>query len=503
MMKTVFAVLTLLAVVAPRPAVAQTDIRSAAPTVTKSRVPGGMSADTFPALDIPFDPAQHAFVTHPGPLAAANVPPPDRGLYGDVNADGMVNILDAQQIARHSAQLPVVNANRLADNGDVNDDGSVDIVDAQLTARYSIGLAVEGRVGSLVTAGIMFFPFDIGRRWFYDVESNSTTIFSGTCPCVFPSNYTGTVLLYGAEIFDWQGRTGLRVFRWDWLDFDDGDRSFRFSETILSVPGDNLDKWVSSASEWRRILPADGQGFSNNAFLLAGSNLEGAPAEVGIATVTVPLGVFDVVNMSIHFRDVGTPFSLADITEDRDEYYGTVGLALATWDYWYDDNTGGGTSVFTDGAYALRYMDQGPFPEVMNEQAGNDGPATAATTVIPAVTIATTALGDLGTVVDDPDVAPNKNGVKSIEDWWRLANWPGGSIDIELLGLGANNDLDLYLFEDTGTGITFIVSSTTPSANERLFGTLSPGDYFIGVQAWDTPTLDSNGDVLYFLSIQQ
>jgi hypothetical protein len=62
------------------------------------------------------------------------------GLLGDVNGDDVVNIIDAQQIARFSVGLPVTDPERVLSHGDVNEDGVINIIDAQQVARYSVGL---------------------------------------------------------------------------------------------------------------------------------------------------------------------------------------------------------------------------------------------------------------------------------------------------------------------------------------------------------------------------
>ena len=62
------------------------------------------------------------------------------GILGDVNMDGVVNIIDAQQVARHSVGLPTPNAPKMEEAGDVNEDGVINIIDAQQIARFSVGL---------------------------------------------------------------------------------------------------------------------------------------------------------------------------------------------------------------------------------------------------------------------------------------------------------------------------------------------------------------------------
>jgi hypothetical protein len=68
--------------------------------------------------------------------------------WGDVNDDGTVNILDAQQVARHSVGLSVLNAAAVAARGDVNGETGVNIIDAQQIARFSVGLSAAARINT-------------------------------------------------------------------------------------------------------------------------------------------------------------------------------------------------------------------------------------------------------------------------------------------------------------------------------------------------------------------
>ena len=70
--------------------------------------------------------------------------------FGDVSGDNVVNIIDAQQIARFAIGLPPPpHPVRVARLGDVTADGVVNIIDAQQIARFSVGLPTPGapRIG--------------------------------------------------------------------------------------------------------------------------------------------------------------------------------------------------------------------------------------------------------------------------------------------------------------------------------------------------------------------
>ena len=93
------------------------------------------------------------------PTAACVAPP---GNWGDVNDDGQVNIIDAQQIARRAIALSVLRPAVLTVQGDVNADSVVDIIDAQQVARASIGLSAAPRIGTPVFVIPPVFAVQLG-----------------------------------------------------------------------------------------------------------------------------------------------------------------------------------------------------------------------------------------------------------------------------------------------------------------------------------------------------
>jgi hypothetical protein len=66
------------------------------------------------------------------------------GILGDVTDNGSVDIIDAQQVARHSVGLDAPNAPKMQDVGDVTEDGNINIIDAQQIARHAVGLGTPG-----------------------------------------------------------------------------------------------------------------------------------------------------------------------------------------------------------------------------------------------------------------------------------------------------------------------------------------------------------------------
>jgi hypothetical protein len=79
------------------------------------------------------------------------------GYLGDVTADDVINIIDAQHIALFSVGLdvPEVDPDRVLSQGDVVEDRVVNIVDAQQIARYSVGLDTPNarNIGESVPGG--------------------------------------------------------------------------------------------------------------------------------------------------------------------------------------------------------------------------------------------------------------------------------------------------------------------------------------------------------------
>ena len=104
------------------------------------------------------------------------------GLSGDVTGDEVVNIIDAQQIARHSIGLPtpgVNDASRFVTHGDVTGDGTTNIIDAQQIARFTVGLPTPGApsVGAVMSGGCLPLAYDIEFRYITPIGPGETTPF--------------------------------------------------------------------------------------------------------------------------------------------------------------------------------------------------------------------------------------------------------------------------------------------------------------------------------------
>jgi hypothetical protein len=68
------------------------------------------------------------------------VHPEEQSLTGDVNRDGLVDIVDALLVAQYYVGLAPPAYTAPVETGDANCDGLVDIVDALLIAQYYVGI---------------------------------------------------------------------------------------------------------------------------------------------------------------------------------------------------------------------------------------------------------------------------------------------------------------------------------------------------------------------------
>jgi hypothetical protein len=73
--------------------------------------------------------------------------------WGDATGDDVVNIIDAQQVARYAVNLTASNPEAVTDNGDVTGDAATNIIDAQQIARFAVGLSAPAKTGTARTVG--------------------------------------------------------------------------------------------------------------------------------------------------------------------------------------------------------------------------------------------------------------------------------------------------------------------------------------------------------------
>lgn len=130
---------------------------------------------------------------------------------GDATDDGVVNIVDAQQVARHTIGLATPNAPYVEHVGDVNEDGLVNIIDAQQIGRYAVGLETPNSPNlgqplpgcpNMAPTAVITSPTDgSSHAW------GATITFSGTCIDVEDGTLGGDALVWRSSL-DGQIGTG-------------------------------------------------------------------------------------------------------------------------------------------------------------------------------------------------------------------------------------------------------------------------------------------------------
>ena len=123
------------------------------------------------------------------------------GRWGDVNADDVANIIDAQQIARYSVGLAVGNPTAVAAQGDVTGDGPVNIIDAQQIARFSVALPAAARIATVLALVPPVSSMSVSPGTVAVGVGQATQLFAS------PMDGSGT-LLFGCQPVTW-GSTDL------------------------------------------------------------------------------------------------------------------------------------------------------------------------------------------------------------------------------------------------------------------------------------------------------
>lgn len=335
------------------------------------------------------------------------------------------------------------------------------------------------------------FPFEAGKRWLYETETQRTVV--GSSIGVRSESWSGDIVLVVDKRYQFQGRSAWRLVRYD-VESTPGDEPFSREVIWVSESADDLSRWVPSTTggSWSRIASTRDASFQSNHFLLAG-NPRGPTTTMSASTATVPAGAFSTLRAHVDFSQTGQ-YVAEDIFEKRNEHYADgVGLVRASWDFDFDDNDPSAWDVYEDGVIELTHVDTGPFPALVPDSDASTGPNLAQPLILPAIAEGEAAMTDAGTVISSPDVHPNAGGQALLQDWYRLTLTSSRQIRLDLVydgyTNGAFNDLDLYLFQQTGGSLAFVAASTNPQNEpEWMQGTLPAGTYYIAVQAWSTPT---------------
>jgi hypothetical protein len=359
------------------------------------------------------------------------------------------------------------------------------------------------------------FPLATGNAWLYDGES-SATVWSAYG--VSTSSFEGWYLLYLEREESYGARGG-------WL-----ARKFTLDQTLTAESALETDFFYLSGDaeglyladpdgSWGNILRFDGLQFDDSAFLLADGPAHSDGSTLSVSSAQVPAGFYETLLVEHDYSSTG-PYADADIFETRREHYADgVGLAAASWSYSYDDNDPSGIDITTQGSALLREaVGSAALPHLSGELEPNDGPgATSAQVFAPfAIVSGSVHITDTGIVLSDADVdcqdaeciIPDSEGVRRLEDWYRVDVAVAGQYRLDLVFEEYNsdnstwNDLDLYVFYDLGGGeVAYAIRATDEPGEPEwvVFTWLPAGSYYFAVQAWDTPA----GPVPYTIAMRE
>lgn len=381
--------------------------------------------------------------------------------------------------------------------------------DLEYATTYSatVGASVTDLAGNVIAAPHSWTfttepapapPFSLsitpGQLWVYDVAWSRTVV--GSSIGVDEEVFEGWALLSAQEQIQWQGREAWRIVQYD-VETQPGQNAFDRSVLHLHQDSGGFLQWVGTATNgsWERLLSTQVSSFSDNHMLLAG-HPRGPTTEMGVGQVSVPAGSFTTLRARVEHTVTG-PYVPEDIFETRvEDWADGVGVVRASWNFSFDDNDPSGWDVFESGTMEL--MAAGTGPTVVDAEAEpNDAPVAKDTRPLGLARIVEgeVHISDPGSLVTDPNVHANALGDARIQDWYRLEIPAGGAtiridLDFDRFTNGAFNDLDLYMMAPSTAGIAYVASSTAaPGEKEWLAGFLPGGTYYVGVQAWSTPTI--------------
>jgi hypothetical protein len=268
----------------------------------------------------------------------------------------------------------------------------------------------------------------------------------------------------------------------------------------LATTSTSLLKWLTSG--WYEIIAPTSPN-SHNTFFFAGGPANAGPNTQSASSVTVPAGTFTTTLVEHHFKQDGQ-YESVWITEDQWEHYASgTGLVRSQWRISIDDKDPMGADSWNRGTMVLTTGT----PAIGMESEPNDtgSSITPLLTTLPAIRIADGDLNDAGELMADTVVQPNKNGFRTIQDWYRFYSDAGHEIIINLKPDAADADFDVYLFRvvPSPIGASYSLINVARSIREKGKNELvrytagRAANYVVGIQAWET-----NGRSVYWLSVR-
>lgn len=174
--------------------------------------------------------------------------PSGNAVYGDVNGDGDITVVDATLVQKHVVQLETLSADKQI-LADVDEDNTISVVDATLIQKYIVQLKDWGRTGDVYQAEQPTTPEPTAEPTTVKPTTQPTTAEPTTKPA-------DTYTLYFKTKLGWMTSDGVSLFAYD---IDTG-ASYQFEQDTNAYPNVYTVKvpaTVSNVSVYRNLSEVD------------------------------------------------------------------------------------------------------------------------------------------------------------------------------------------------------------------------------------------------------
>lgn len=175
--------------------------------------------------------------------------PSGNAVYGEVNGDGDITIVDATLVQKHVAQLETLSADKQI-LADVNGDNTISVVDATLIQKYIVNLKDWGRTGDVYQAEQPTTPEPTSAE---PTTAKPTAQPTTAEPTTKPAD---TYTLYFKTKLGWMTSDGVSLFAYD---LDTG-ASYQFEQDTDAYPNVytvEVPATVSNVSVYRSLSEVD------------------------------------------------------------------------------------------------------------------------------------------------------------------------------------------------------------------------------------------------------
>lgn len=175
--------------------------------------------------------------------------PSGNAVYGDVNGDGDITVVDATLVQKHVVQLETLSADKQI-LADVNGDNTISVVDATLIQKYVVRLEGWGRTGDVYQAEQPTTP--------EPTTAEPTTVKPTAQPTIAEptTKPADTYTLYFKTKLGWMTSDGVSLFAYD---LDTG-ASYQFEQDTDAYPNVytvEVPATVSNVSVYRSLSEVD------------------------------------------------------------------------------------------------------------------------------------------------------------------------------------------------------------------------------------------------------